>query len=47
VKLLKGITQKLLCALGYHENIDWQLYPNAYPECKIDKCKHCDYYEWR
>jgi len=47
-RLLKtAVMRRFLCWLGFHKNYKWQPYPNIYPEIKVNRCKCCDYFEWR
>lgn len=39
--------QSILCAVGKHDYYKWQPYPKHVPEITINRCKHCDSYEWR
>ena len=42
-----AVMQRLFCVFGFHKNYKWNPYPNVYPECKVNRCKCCDHYEWR
>lgn len=45
--LIKKLMQRLLCMIGFHKDEKWNPYPDVYPECRINRCKFCGYYEWR
>lgn len=39
--------RKILCFFGIHKMEKYKPYPTIYPECEIDRCKHCKDYNWR
>lgn len=39
--------RKILYFFRIHKMEKYKPYPTIYPECEIDRCKHCKDYNWR